>query len=74
VQNFWEAGYDREVRQGKALANAAKTAGVEHLVYSSIGSADRQTGIPHFESKWEVEQHIHQSRLSGLLFALVDRL
>ena len=51
VQNFWEAGYDHEVKQGKTVANAAKAAGVEHFVYSSAGSAHRQTGIPSFDSK-----------------------
>src|SRR5919199_5871491 len=60
VQNFWETGYDREVQQGKTVAEAAKAAGVEHFVYSSVGSAHRQTGIPHFDSKWEVEEHIRQ--------------
>ena len=60
VQNFWETGYDGEVQQGKTVADAAKAAGVEHLVYSSVGSAHRQTGIPHFESKWEVEEHVRQ--------------
>jgi uncharacterized protein YbjT (DUF2867 family) len=60
VQNFWEAGYDREVQQGKTVADAAKAAGVEHFVYSSVGSAHRQTGIPHFESKWEVEEHVRE--------------
>ncbi len=58
VQNFWEAGYDREVQQGKTVADAAQAAGVEHFVYSSVGSAYRQTGIPHFDSKWEVEEHV----------------
>ena len=60
VQNFWETGYDREVQQGKTVADAAKAAGVEHFVYSSVGSAHRQTDIPHFESKWEVEEHVRQ--------------
>jgi uncharacterized protein YbjT (DUF2867 family) len=60
VQNFWETGYDREVQQGKTVADAAKAAGVEHLLYSSVGSAHRQTGIPHFESKREVEEHVRQ--------------
>jgi uncharacterized protein YbjT (DUF2867 family) len=60
VQNFWEAGYDREVQQGKTVADAAKAAGVEHFVYSSAGSAHRQTGIPSFDSKWEVEEHVRQ--------------
>jgi uncharacterized protein YbjT (DUF2867 family) len=60
VQNFWETGYDGEVQQGKTVADAANAAGVEHLVYSSVGSAHRQTGIPHFESKWEVEEHVRE--------------
>jgi uncharacterized protein YbjT (DUF2867 family) len=60
VQNFWETGYDREVQQGKTVAVAAKAAGVEHFIYSSVGSAHRQTGIPHFESKWEIEEHVRQ--------------
>jgi uncharacterized protein YbjT (DUF2867 family) len=60
VQNFGEAGCDGEVRQGKTVADAAKAAGVEHFVYSSVGSAHRQTGIPHFESKWEIEEHVRQ--------------
>ncbi len=63
VQNFWEAGYDREVQQGKTVADAAKAASVEHLVYSSAGSAHRQTGIPSFDSKWEVEEHVRQTGL-----------
>src|SRR5579885_3590814 len=63
VQNFHTEGYVGEVRQGKALADAAKAAGVRHFVYSSVGNANRNTGIPHFESKWEVEQHLQQIRI-----------
>ena len=58
VQNFWETGYDREVRQGLMLADAAQAADVAHFVYSSVGSAYRETGILHFDSKWEVEEHV----------------
>jgi len=64
VQNFMEAGYDGEIRQGKLLADAAKAAGVQHFVYTSVVSADRHTGLPHFESKWQIEQHIGQGGLS----------
>jgi uncharacterized protein YbjT (DUF2867 family) len=60
VQNFWETGYDREVQQGKTVADAIKEAGVQHCVYSSVGSAHRETGIPHFDSKWEVEEHLRE--------------
>nr|WP_232328351.1 NmrA/HSCARG family protein [Kibdelosporangium sp. MJ126-NF4] len=47
-----------EVKQGKAIADAAKQAGVSHFVYSSVGGAERETGIDHFESKAEIERHI----------------
>jgi uncharacterized protein YbjT (DUF2867 family) len=60
VQTFMETGCEGEIRQGKGLADAAKAAGVQHLVYSSVVSADRNTGLPHFESKWAIEQHIRQ--------------
>ena len=60
VQNFWETGYEREVQQGKTVADAIKEAGVQHCVYSSVGSAHRETGIPHFDSKWEVEEHLRE--------------
>ena len=53
----YEAGADAETRQGVSAADAAKAAGV-HLVFTSAGSANRQTGIPHFESKRKVEDHI----------------
>jgi uncharacterized protein YbjT (DUF2867 family) len=58
VQNFWESGPAGEVQQGKNLAEAAKIAGVQHLVYSSVGGAERGSGLSHFESKWEIENHI----------------
>ena len=53
-----EGGLDAEIRHGKAIADAAKSAGVQHFVYSSVGSAERNTGIPHFDSKFEIEEHI----------------
>ena len=49
---------DREVTQGKSVADAAHKSGVQHLVYSSVGGADRSSGVPHFETKWQIEQYI----------------
>jgi uncharacterized protein YbjT (DUF2867 family) len=60
VQDFWSVGVRREVLQGKNLADAAKKAGVEHFVYSSVGGAERNSGIDHWESKWEIENHIRR--------------
>ena len=63
VQDFWTVGARREVQQGKNLADAARKAGVEHLVYSSVGGAERNTGITHWETKWEVEKYIRGLKL-----------
>jgi uncharacterized protein YbjT (DUF2867 family) len=62
VQNTWEAGVEREEAQGKRLATLAREAGVEHFVYSSVGSADKKTGIPHFDNKWRVEETVRGLR------------
>jgi uncharacterized protein YbjT (DUF2867 family) len=58
VQNTWEAGVEGEEEQGKRFALVAKESGIEHLVYQSVGSAHRTTGIPHFDNKWRVEETI----------------
>jgi uncharacterized protein YbjT (DUF2867 family) len=56
--SYFEAGPEGETRQGIAAADAFKEAGVGHLIYSSVASANRQTGVPHFDSKFRVEQHL----------------
>ena len=61
-------GTHGERRQGIVAADAAKTAGV-HLVFTSVGS--RQTGIPHFDSKYEVERHIAKIGVRATILAPV---
>jgi uncharacterized protein YbjT (DUF2867 family) len=63
-------GTDAETRQGVAAADAAKAAGV-HLVFTSVGSANRHTGIPHFDSKYEVEKHIAKVGVRATILAPV---
>lgn len=58
VQNTWEAGVVVEEEQGKRFANVARRVGIQHFVYSSVGSAHRQTGIPHFDNKWRIEETV----------------
>ncbi|MEU3838510.1 NmrA/HSCARG family protein [Streptomyces sp. NPDC028635] len=61
VQNFMTPkGLGGEVRQGRAVARAAKAAGVAHVVYSSVGGAERHSGVPHFESKRHIERYLEQ--------------
>ncbi|HVF24508.1 MAG TPA: NmrA/HSCARG family protein [Anaerolineales bacterium] len=59
VQNFIGVGVDKEAEQGIRVADAAFAMGVKHFVYTSVGGADRKSGVSHFESKWRIEQHIH---------------
>jgi uncharacterized protein YbjT (DUF2867 family) len=58
VTTPFERGPDAETSQGIVLADAAASAGVEHVVYSSVGGAERGSGVPHFESKRRVEEHL----------------
>jgi uncharacterized protein YbjT (DUF2867 family) len=67
VQTFWGIGPEGELRQGKLIADAAKAANVQHFVYTSVGGAERNTGIPHFESKWQIEQHIRSLALPSTI-------
>jgi len=58
VQNTWTAGVEGEEAQGHRFAKIAREVGVEHYVYTSVASADRQTGIPHFDNKFRVENTV----------------
>jgi uncharacterized protein YbjT (DUF2867 family) len=62
VQNAGEAGVEREEAQGKRLATLAREAGVEHYVYTSVGSAHKRTGVPHFDNKWRIEETVRGLR------------
>lgn len=68
VQNWAKSGVQAEIRQGKRVAEVAAEMGIEHLVYGSAGENDPHTGIPHFDSKLEVEAHM---RALGLPFTTV---
>lgn len=60
----FESGADAEVGQGDNIIAAAMSADVPHLVFSSVASADRNTGVPHFDSKYEVEKKLAASSIS----------
>lgn len=56
-------GPDGEVRHGQILTDAMRNAGVDQVVFSSVGGAERATGVPHFESKRRVEEFFEASGL-----------
>ena len=63
VTDFWEHGYQTEVEHGKQLVDSAKAAGVNHFVFTSVDGADSYSGVPHFESKGEIEIYLIASAL-----------
>jgi uncharacterized protein YbjT (DUF2867 family) len=67
VQDFSTVGAKREVQQGKSLADLAKKNAIQHFVYSSVGGAERSTGITHWETKWEIEKHIRKLALPATI-------
>ncbi|MCS0600821.1 NmrA/HSCARG family protein [Streptomyces sp. LP11] len=54
----FEAGLEAEVEQGRAVLAAAARQRVPHLVFSSVAGADRDSGVPHFESKARIEAEL----------------
>ncbi|MGW2741244.1 NmrA/HSCARG family protein [Streptomyces sp. NPDC001450] len=57
-----------EVRQGRTLLDAAAAARAGHIVFTSAAHADRGTGIPHYDSKDEIERHL---RTTGVPWTVI---
>ncbi|KXX82703.1 Fumitremorgin C synthase [Madurella mycetomatis] len=62
---------DREIAQGTPLIDCTVSAGVEHLIYSSVerGGDDRSwsnpTPAPHSQTKYHIERHLHDATSPG---------
>ncbi|WP_206740156.1 NmrA family NAD(P)-binding protein [Streptomyces lydicus] len=54
-----------EIAAGRNVADAAASAGVRHLVYSSANSAQLRSGIRILENKWAIEEHIRKLGISA---------
>ena len=67
VQNGLKSGFDREVTQGRNVADAAGDVGVRHVVYGSAGTGE-PTGVPSWDAKLAVEEHM---RHLGLPFTIL---
>ena len=64
----FEEGIEAEVRHGITVADIAKEESLKHLVYTSVSSANENTGVPHFESKFKIEEHIREI---GIPFTII---
>jgi uncharacterized protein YbjT (DUF2867 family) len=65
----FESGPAAEVTQGDAIIAAALRARLPYLVFSSVAGATARTGVPHFESKAQVEQALAASGLAHTIVA-----
>jgi uncharacterized protein YbjT (DUF2867 family) len=65
-------GVVAEERRGKAVADLAMESGVEHLVYSSLNGADADSGIPYYESKRRIEEHLRSLGLPATILRPVS--
>ena len=61
-------GIKREIKQGFELVNASQESNIKHFVYASVIGSDLDTGIPHWESKNKIENHI---RTSGMDYTIL---
>ncbi|MGA2193331.1 MAG: NmrA/HSCARG family protein, partial [Nitrospirota bacterium] len=68
----FDKGMDAEIRQGKLLTDSAKAAGIKHFVYSSVSAANEKTGIPHFESKSQIEKYLKSSGIPSTILRPVS--
>src|ERR1700746_2097807 len=64
----YEQGAEKETAQGITITDAAKAVKVAHFIYSSVASANRATGISHFDGKYAVEKNL---QASGLPYTIV---
>jgi uncharacterized protein YbjT (DUF2867 family) len=60
----YEDGPDAETAQGKAMIDACAEKDIGHVLYSSVCCANKRTEVPHFESKYAVEEHLKNAGLS----------
>jgi uncharacterized protein YbjT (DUF2867 family) len=58
---------EAEIRVGTALVDAAVEADVPHVVFNSVFGADRESGVPHHDSKHSIEEYLRKSGLRATM-------
>lgn len=65
---------ERELAQGKAMADAAVAAGVQYFVFSTLSNGGKMSGgkiqnLAHFDVKAEIEEYIRSLPIKSAFFA-----
>ena len=73
VSMYEPGGMERELQQGKTIADEAVAAGAKYLIWSSQRSAEKITGgklpVPSFDTKAAVEEYIRTLPIGSAFFA-----
>jgi uncharacterized protein YbjT (DUF2867 family) len=73
VTNAWEAGAG-EAKQAQAAVNAAKEAGVQHFIWSTLPDVETISGgaidVPHFTHKANVEHNVKEAGFTYHTFVI----
>lgn len=73
VTNFWEKGTD-ELKQATAAIRAAKDAGVQHLIWSTLPDVEAISGgkfhIPAFTGKTKIDRMVKEAEFANYTFVM----
>ena len=73
VTNFWETGTD-EVKQATAAVRAAKEAGIQHFVWSTLPDVEAISGgrlhVPHFTGKAKIDRIVKDAGFAHHTFVI----
>ena len=73
VTNFWEQGTD-ELKQATAAVRAAKEAGVQHFIWSTLPDVEAISGgkfdVPHFTGKAKVDRIVREAGFANHTFVI----
>ncbi|MBW4475075.1 MAG: NmrA/HSCARG family protein [Stenomitos rutilans HA7619-LM2] len=63
VLPFFQEHQEREVKMGQTVIDAARAMDVQHLIYSAGSRSNERTGVPHLDSKGEIERYLRSSNV-----------
>ena len=67
VLPFFQENQAREMEMGRNVIDAARDNNIQHLIYSSGSRANERTGVPHLDSKGEIERYLRSSLITSYL-------